>query len=193
MIFCEGKRSEPDYLNGIKQLPHVARNTAISIEIDLEHGVPLSLVKRAVQRKGEDKEIDEFWCVFDVEWPNQHPNLEQAVSLAQQHDVRLAISNPCFELWLILHFEQYTRFASTDKIERHSKNLDGRTGKRINAAQYMPLRGMATTRAQELSARHKQDGNQLPKNNPSSSVTDLLIRIESIATSSPATRNSSRN
>ncbi|MCM3882814.1 RloB family protein [Frankia sp. R82] len=178
VIFCEGKLSEPDYINGIKKLPHVAANSAVSIEIDPERGVPLKLVQRAIERS-QDQEIDECRCVFDVEWPNNHPYLKQAVNLARQRPkIRVAISNPCFELWLILHFERYTRFASTDDVERHSKRLDGRAGKGIDAAKYMPLRATAIANARALDAQHKRDNAVFPSNNPSSSMTDLLMAID---------------
>jgi hypothetical protein len=49
----------------------------------------------------EEAEIDEFWCVFDVEWPRNHPGLLEAVQQAQANGIYLAISNPCFELWLM--------------------------------------------------------------------------------------------
>ncbi len=93
MIFCEGEASEPDYINGLKRLPEIHANTSINIEIDPGQGVPLTLVKRAIDRKRE-VEVDECWCVFDVEWPKNHPNLPQAVRLAAQHEIRLAISIP---------------------------------------------------------------------------------------------------
>ncbi|WP_308301564.1 RloB family protein [Frankia sp. AiPa1] len=176
-MFCEGEHSEPDYINGVKRLPEVAASTSISIEIDPERGVPLKLVQRAIVRSREP-ETDECWCVFDVEWPENHPNLAQAVSLAHQHGIRVAISNPCFELWLLLHFEDYRRFVNTKEVERRSMKWDGRTGKHIDAAQYMSRRKTAIIRARALEAQHEQNGVAFPNNNPSSSMADLLLAID---------------
>lgn len=39
----------------------------------------------------EEAEIDEFWCVFDVEWPENHPGLMDAVEQARQNGVQLAV------------------------------------------------------------------------------------------------------
>ncbi|WP_449060961.1 RloB family protein [Planomonospora algeriensis] len=122
-MFCEGEASEPDYVGALKRLPEVRANTSVSIEIDPEQGVPLTLVKRAIERIRDD-EVDECWCVFDVEWPQNHPNLRQAVRLADEHGIHLAVSNPCFELWLILHFEDQTAFMNTSDAERRSRKLD---------------------------------------------------------------------
>ncbi len=45
---------------------------------------------------------DEFWAVFDVDH-HRDAELAAAVTTASQKEYQLAGSNPCFELWLILH------------------------------------------------------------------------------------------
>jgi len=177
VIFCEGEASEPDYINGLRRIPSVHDNTAINIEIDPLQGVPLTLVKRAVDRAA-DPEVDECWCVFDVEWPKHHPNLDKVIQLAEAHNIRLAISNPCFELWLILHHEDHTAFLDTKEAVRRSRALDGRPGKRINADQYLPHRAAASRRAATLAKCHERDRTSFPNDNPSSSMNELLAAIE---------------
>lgn len=177
MIFCEGAASEPDYINGLKKLPEVQWNTAINVEIDPGQGVPLTLVERAVARKNDD-EVDECWCVFDVEWPRHHPNLQRALQLARSNGIRLAVSNPCFELWLILHFEDQNGFLDTRAAESRSRSLEGRPGKRIDADVYMSRRREAARRAESLVERHKRDNTVFPDDNPSSSMHELLAAIE---------------
>ncbi|WP_326554283.1 RloB family protein [Micromonospora sp. NBC_01813] len=176
VIFCEGEASEPDYLNALKRLPDIRDNTAINIEIDPERGVPLTLVKRAVERSADD-EVDECWCVFDVEWPKHHPHLVRAIRLAAEHGVRLAVSNPCFELWLILHFQDQTAFLTTAEAERLSRKLDGRAGKRIDPTQYLQRRQAAARRAALLAQRHLRDQTAFPDDNPSSTMYELLTAI----------------
>lgn len=177
MVFTEGRSSEPDYVNALRKLPQVARNVALTVEIFPEHGVPLTLVRHAVEHIG-DAEIDECWCVFDVEWPLNHPNLRSAVQMAQANGISLAVSNPCFELWLVLHHQDYCRFADTSEIESHSRSLDGRRGKSIDAALYMPLREVASRRAEELASRHERNDCRLPHDNPSSGMYKLVRAIE---------------
>jgi sugar phosphate isomerase/epimerase len=176
VVFCEGEASEPDYINALKRLPDVRGNTSINIEIATERGVPLTLVRCAVERARDD-EVDECWCVFDVEWPRHHPNLDEALRLAREHGIGLAISNPCFELWLILHFDDQTAFLNTADAERKSRKLDGRTGKRIDADSYMSLRTTAARRAVQLARRHERNETQFPCDNPSSSMSDFLAAI----------------
>lgn len=180
VVFCEGVASEPDYINALKRLPEVRFNTSLNIEIDPDHGVPLTLVRRAVERKKCDGEVDECWCVFDVEWPQNHPNLTAAIDLAKAHGISLAVSNPCFELWLILHHDGQTAFLETKQAEQRSRRLDGRQGKRIEADEYLPHRHLAAQRAAELTRRHERNQTKFPNDNPSSTMYELLIAIQAL-------------
>ncbi|MFI9559749.1 RloB family protein [Nonomuraea endophytica] len=177
VVFCEGRNSEPDYINGLKKLAHIAENTALSIQIHPDHGVPLTLVRRAVEYN-KDPEVDECWCLFDVEWPLNHPNLAQAVNLAQSNDINLAISNPCFEIWLMLHHQACGAFMDTESAERSSRRLDRRPGKSIDAETYMPMRKKAARHAERLDVRHDQNGTVFPHNNPSSGMYKFLWSLE---------------
>lgn len=178
VVFCEGEASEPDYINGLKRLASIRENAAIDIEVATERGVPLTLVQLATDRSTDD-EVDECWCIFDVEWPKNHPNLKRAMAIAADHGVRLVVSNPCFELWLILHFEDQTAFMATHEAERRSRQLDGRAGKRIGASAYMPLRRAAVGRAVKLTQRHEQNDTPFPKDNPSSLMYEFLASVDS--------------
>ncbi|TDW15107.1 RloB family protein [Kribbella kalugense] len=178
LIFCEGEASEPDYIGALKSVPQIRSNTAINLVIDPSSAVPLKLVEKAVARKQRDSEIDECWCVFDVEWPSHHPNLDRALRLADAEGINVAVSNPCFELWLILHFQSQTGFLDNRAAEALSTQLDGRQGKRIDGTKYMSLRHDACARASALAERHDRDGTAFPNDNPSSSMHRLLATIE---------------
>jgi hypothetical protein len=177
VVFCEGRNSEPDYVNGLRRLPPVLENTALNLEIHPRQGAPLTLVRMAVERQ-QDDEVDECWCLFDVEWPQHHPNLERAKDLARANGVNLAISNPCFEIWLILHHRDHTHFLHTGDAERASRTLDHRPGKSIDAAVYMPLRRHAVRRAVLLDKRHAEAGTRFPHDNPSSGMYRFLAAVE---------------
>jgi hypothetical protein len=82
-------------------------------------GVPYTIARRATEqarelgfphgvRKRRDsyEENDEIWTVFDRD---AHPQFDEAVKLCEQNRVGVARSNPCFELWLILHEADYDK------------------------------------------------------------------------------------
>ena len=50
-----------------------------------------------------------MWCVLDVEGPDKRESLNAAVTLAKQEDIKLFLSNPCFEVWLLSHFVKWAR------------------------------------------------------------------------------------
>src|SRR6185312_4244684 len=140
---------------------------------------PLALVQLAVEAKerasSEHAEIDEFWCVFDVEWPQNHPNLPEAIALAEKHGINMAISNPCFELWLLLHHADQTGWLSTDEADAAilTKQAAAKP-KQVHGPTYIPPRRFAFTRARALDRAHERDGVSFPHNNPSSGMHLLL-------------------
>jgi hypothetical protein len=100
LIVCGGKVTEPAYFTGLKS--H-RRNPAISVTVKDKGTSPEGVVRHAVKLR-ESRGYDEVWCVVDVD----QFDLDGAVRLARQETVNLAVSNPCFEYWLLLHFEACT-------------------------------------------------------------------------------------
>ncbi|MBI4816119.1 MAG: RloB domain-containing protein [Deltaproteobacteria bacterium] len=109
LCVCEGEATEPECLKSFKDW---CRNPRVEVEVDNNHGVPLTLVKRAKVRKeqaeseaervgDENLRFDQVWCVFDID---EHPHVPEAKDMARANGIDLAISNAAFELWLILHF-----------------------------------------------------------------------------------------
>ena len=182
VLFCEGERTEPEYLQALKIKPSVRDVAAVDIRVESGHGAPLTLVSMAADARSraiiEEAEIDEFWCVFDVEWPLNHPTLKEAVEKAHRDEIMLAVSNPCFELWLILHFQDQNSWLSNDQAARLRRKLDQSRGKGIEPAKYMPFTKDAARRAAKLDERHTRDGTATPNNNPSSGMHYFLKAVE---------------
>ena len=147
---------------------------------------PLSLVARAREEVNRSRRFgsrqgslsfDEIWCVFDVD---EHPNRSQAIFEARQSDINVAVSNPCFELWLVLHVEGRARPVHRSDIQRDATKLNLIRGKNVPDAAWRG--GLedgyedAKRRAQGLDRMH--DGNQSPqRSNPSTGVWRLVDRI----------------
>jgi hypothetical protein len=184
VVFCEGVRTEPEYLDALKRQPWVRDVAAVDLRVETGRGgsVPRTLVTMAAEARGravvEEAEIDEFWCVFDVEWPRNHPGLEEAIHQARANGIELAVSNPCFELWLILHFQDHTAWLDNNEARRLRRKLDGSSDKGLDAAKYMPFTAAAARRAAELHRSHLKDGTAFPQDNPSSGMHRLLAAVE---------------
>ena len=190
LVFCEGEKTEPAYLKALKRDPAVRDVASVDIRVDEETSgsVPLTLVDAAVKARarssGADGEIDEVWCIFDVEWPQNHPNLGRALARARESGVRVAVSNPCFELGLALHFEDHTAWLGTAAATRVRRTLDGTSGKGLDGATYMPRRAAAARRARTLEERHRGNETEFPHDNPSSGMFRFLDAIEAEETRS---------
>ena len=67
---------------------------------------PLSVVEAAIKSATEERKtgehFDKVYCIFDR---NSHDNFDAASELALKNEICLARSWPCFEYWLLLHFE----------------------------------------------------------------------------------------
>lgn len=131
LVVCEGKKTEPRYL---RQFQHHVRNPRVHIEALGPAGVPLTVVQTAVQQRAladdeakrqrdENLRWDQVWAVFDMD---DHPNVAEAKQLALEHDIALAVSNPCFELWAYLHFSDQGGHIHRDKLRAAlQKHLPG--------------------------------------------------------------------
>ena len=66
--------------------------------------------------------FEAVWCVFDVENLRYNQTFDSAVQIADQNNFQLAVSNPAFEFWYILHFERTTRpFTDGNELKEYLK------------------------------------------------------------------------
>ena len=108
LIVCEDSKSSPAYF---KRFREELRLSSVNIEVCGKEcdSAPKSVVDFAKEKKLKVKTstiidgYEDIFCVVDVD---DHPSLGDAVQTARDNDLRLIISNPCFEYWYILHFEK---------------------------------------------------------------------------------------
>jgi hypothetical protein len=114
-------------------------------------------------------EFDELWCVADVD----EFDLDRAVQAAEAGRVRLAVSNPCFEVWLLLHFEEGGPHVSgaAAAVRRLRRHLPAYEKAKLQFEDYAPGLRDAVDRARKL-----DDGSAVGTN-PSSGVWRLVERI----------------
>ena len=104
VIAAEGEKTERQYFD-------VFQSSRIRVEV-LEtepdgKSAPKHVLARlhAYTRKYSLDDEDELWLVADID--RQRPEfLKEIAAEAKQAGYRIAFSNPCFELWLLLHFEE---------------------------------------------------------------------------------------
>jgi hypothetical protein len=185
LVFVEGKRTEEDYLVFWQR----AFRRQVSVQIGETRGAPITLVEAARvarrldkrgQKRGEGRAYDEIWCVFDVD---EHPSLDSAIQMAAQNEISVAVSNPCIELWFILHFQDQTAFLDRHSAQRRSAELLCCRKALSTPAleQLYEHYGDARVRAVDLDTKHAGDGSPAGEN-PSSGAWRL---IESLRIANP--------
>lgn len=183
LIFVEGLRTEELYLIDW----HRRYRDKTRITIDAYRAGPLQLVKRAIEtnqkelrdeKRGRGKAHDQIWCIFDRD---EHPNFESALDLAKQHGISLAVSNPCIELWFLLHFDDQMAFIHRSDAQDRSKSI-------LHCAKTLDTMALETLadrydqakeRATRLDRKHHDDGSP-PGSNPSSGLWRVIDQIQQV-------------
>ena len=113
-IYCEGEKTEPNYLNGYieQSLPGNRLLKIITVE-NTNKNTPVQLVEEAIEAKGSKycPEGDIFWVVYDRESKASYSAdlHSKAYQMAIGNGVNVALSNVCFEIWLLLHYQYNTK------------------------------------------------------------------------------------
>ncbi|MBU2978803.1 RloB family protein [Alteromonas sp. C1M14] len=119
LIVCEGEKTEPNYFN---ELVHYYKLNSANVEIDGSCGSsPKSVFKRAEklakieQDKGDS--YDRIYCVFDKDSHETYEETKAKIALKKPAGLFFHIvSVPCFEYWLLLHFQYTTKpFSATGR------------------------------------------------------------------------------
>ena len=100
LIDTNGKSTEQAYFNAVKSLPWVQVGRIVVV---FTNKAPVEVVRDASRRKNAN-DFDQAWAVCDVD----EFDTEKAMVEARRSGVGLAWSNPCFELWLLLHIAEHT-------------------------------------------------------------------------------------
>lgn len=105
-IFCEGEKTEPQYLRSLIEDKHPGKRNLLVVE-DCKPNTPKEIVQVAVESKRAGHRNDEVWVVYDREAVNKysHQLHRESRDLAERNDIEISFSNICFEYWLLLHFE----------------------------------------------------------------------------------------
>lgn len=113
LIVCEGEKTEPNYYSDLIDF-HRLNSANVKIA-DNVGSCPLAIVKHANElfdkAKIKNDHIDLIYCVFDRD---THVKYYDALNYAKKKyaqgiPIVCVQSVPCFEFWLLLHFEKTTK------------------------------------------------------------------------------------
>jgi hypothetical protein len=121
LIICEGE-TEEKYFNGLISQPKYKRKfQSISVKIfkPKDHS-PFGLVKEAKRMiksaKSEKNPYDFVWVMFDRDGHAKVPDAFESARTSIP-EIKIAFTIPCFEYFVLLHFEKTTKpFPKCDNV-----------------------------------------------------------------------------
>ena len=118
LIVCEGKKTEPNYFNGLKKKINEKYGNKVdvlipNIEVKGTGMNTTSLVKYTQKTVNHASKVyGQIWVVFDKDDYND----EQFNLAIENCNYNVAWSNPNFELWILSHFKKVNRCISKDDV-----------------------------------------------------------------------------
>lgn len=198
LIVCEGTKTEPLYF--LELVGHYEIHSA-NVKVSGDCGSdPVSVVNHGIrlyqnEKRAESGSFDRVYCVFDRD---THSNYQEALEMFNNINPKKVFfattSVPCFEYWLLLHFNYtdapYSAVGGTSSCESALKKLHA----------YWPeyIKGSAGTFLFTLELRNDELGyakanarhalNAAGKNhtdNPSTHVHELVDYLQKIKDGKP--------
>lgn len=98
---------------------------------------PVNMVKALINEM-KTREIntslgDEVFCVFDTDGiESKNKQIKESLTLAEEHGIQIIASTPCFEVWILCHYENSTAALTSKKaikqvqyyLKKYDKNYD---------------------------------------------------------------------
>ncbi|SDP81968.1 RloB-like protein [Pseudomonas congelans] len=185
-IVCEGKNTEPKYF---EDCADYYGNGLVKVKPLRGAGVPMTIVQTAKELKEEliaarsgKKAKNSFdhcfrvWAVFDKD---EHPEIDRALAIALESKIDVGFSNPCFELWPLLHLTAYGgqdgRHPLQKRLKKEMPNYDHDSEAIVDFGQIKDSFPIALDRAKALLDARASE--QCIHGCPSTTVGSLVEKI----------------
>ncbi|MFE9813665.1 RloB family protein [Streptomyces sp. NPDC005773] len=173
LIATEGINTEPQYFEKFTASIKAKAVKVVSVKPVGVGRDPLSVVNEAKRLQGLEKKggdpFDAVWCVVDVD---EHASLERACIEAGRAGIEIAISSPCFEIWLLWHFEARTKWTTAAELSKLLQKR-GLTGKSMSIGfpyKEYPKAMTNAARCEKVNVQHAPP-------NPHSSVPKIITAL----------------
>lgn len=150
VIATEGAKTEPQYFSMFTSSNSIIRVRCLKSKSDSAPPQVLQRMKKYLQDEGLRAQ-DEAWLVVDKDaWTDEQLNQLHAWS-TKQSNYAFAMSNPNFELWLLLHFEDGKNLKGASDCTRRLARFLPNYDKNIDIRKFTPQSiNDAITRAKRL-------------------------------------------
>lgn len=131
-------------------------------------------MKDAAKSSDPNDHFEEVWCVFDID---EHPKIADAKRQALGHRIGLVVSNPCFDLWILLHYQDLRQDTHRHKVQSACRKYIPGYEKHPPCEALFERYVEAERRAVDLNEWHASRGTD--GSNPSTNAHELVAKIRS--------------
>ena len=134
IVACEGEKTEPNYLNSL--FDYLKRERKIAqgsfIIAGHKHSDPCGVLSDLLSAPHYSDLFDEKWIVIDRDEVmvtkkggsgHTKENFCRAISKAKDLGVEVAWTNPCFEFWIVLHFNYRDTACNRKEMQELARKL----------------------------------------------------------------------
>lgn len=129
LLIVEGSanKSEQSYFELLARELRSAK-AVVDVKVIPGKGEPSKLLKRCLTEKDRNGDRYDYYClVVDVD---EHASLPNVLKQAERNGINVVVTNPKFELWLLLHVTDVNTQLSTSQIDKLMSELNLTAGKR---------------------------------------------------------------
>ncbi len=122
LLVCEGEKTEPQYFKQFQSRDYNFKIKCVTSGRKDPVGILIYAESLIKQMGLSEKKNDVVWCVFDKD-RNTKTQICDAMSRCKSNFLTIAVSNPCFEIWYLWHFQDFsvcsTCIDTIEKVKTH--------------------------------------------------------------------------
>lgn len=193
-VWSHAEKAEIDYFQDFKN--HLRTHQLVPKKKVL--GSPQELIDHIINWRIKENKIskedgDQVWCVFDVDdfYSHNPQSLLSSIKKAKKNNIKIAFSNECFELWILLHFKTVSApvfrnnlCRDINKLFKKNKLKDFKSKNQKVFDELLPFQEMAIKNSKKLLSvkynKIKWEWFLSEKGNPSTTVHLLVQEINNL-------------
>lgn len=127
LLVTNGALTEKIYLEELKRRAlrtERAKEENFAVKVTFINGETDTLIKKLSSPHGDTESYDEVWLVVDEDGHERTAFLGDCTRRTTKKQGWFGVvSRPCFEVWLIAHYEQVRRYANQQAAQEHYRRL----------------------------------------------------------------------
>lgn len=121
LVVTNGERTESSYLDLLKREARARDDLAVAVKTI--PGDPKTVLKKLSSPHGDVSAYDEVWVVVDEDCADRSDFVAECSKGTRKDRWFAVVSRPCFEVWLIAHYERVRNYQDQNEAQDHFEKL----------------------------------------------------------------------